>query len=171
MPVLPGCCLYITGCTDHQWKPEFSELVNYSTESCLFWWCQYCLDVAYILQVVLIISGNLSFLNWLTILPSLACFDDASIAWMFSKSTINKVLHIQTEEKEGKAPELKVGKYNFPQFLWFADSSDLIIGYFLQHHPETRRGSVVECLTRNLGVWVRASPEALHWVQDTLSSA
>jgi hypothetical protein len=28
-------------------------------------------------QVVLIISGNLSFLNWLTIVPALACFDDA----------------------------------------------------------------------------------------------
>jgi hypothetical protein len=29
-----------------------------------------------LLQVVLILSGNLSFLNWLTIIPALACFDD-----------------------------------------------------------------------------------------------
>jgi hypothetical protein len=28
------------------------------------------------LQIVLIISGNLSFLNWLTIIPAIACFDD-----------------------------------------------------------------------------------------------
>jgi lipase maturation factor len=28
-------------------------------------------------QVILIISGNLSFLNWLTIVPFLACFDDS----------------------------------------------------------------------------------------------
>ncbi|HEY6170049.1 MAG TPA: lipase maturation factor family protein [Verrucomicrobiae bacterium] len=28
-------------------------------------------------QVVLILSGNLSFLNWLTIVPCLACFDDS----------------------------------------------------------------------------------------------
>jgi hypothetical protein len=28
------------------------------------------------LQIVLIFSGNLSFLNWLTIIPALACFDD-----------------------------------------------------------------------------------------------
>jgi hypothetical protein len=28
------------------------------------------------LQVILILSGNLSFLNWLTIVPILACFDD-----------------------------------------------------------------------------------------------
>lgn len=30
-----------------------------------------------LLQVILILSGNLSFLNWLTIIPALACFDDA----------------------------------------------------------------------------------------------
>jgi Lipase maturation factor len=28
------------------------------------------------LQIILILSGNLSFLNWLTIIPTLACFDD-----------------------------------------------------------------------------------------------
>lgn len=30
-----------------------------------------------LLQLVLILSGNLSFLNWLTIIPALACFDDS----------------------------------------------------------------------------------------------
>lgn len=30
-------------------------------------------------QVLLIVSGNLSFLNWLTIVPALACFDDAFV--------------------------------------------------------------------------------------------
>ncbi len=33
-------------------------------------------SVIVILQIILLISGNLSFLNWLTILPALACFDD-----------------------------------------------------------------------------------------------
>lgn len=32
--------------------------------------------VIILLQIILIFSGNLSFLNWLTILPALACFDD-----------------------------------------------------------------------------------------------
>jgi hypothetical protein len=32
--------------------------------------------VIVLFQVVLIVSGNLSFLNWLTIVPALACFDD-----------------------------------------------------------------------------------------------
>jgi len=31
------------------------------------------------LQVSLILSGNLSFLNWLTIVPALACFDDSAL--------------------------------------------------------------------------------------------
>jgi hypothetical protein len=33
-------------------------------------------SVIVILQITLVLSGNLSFLNWLTILPALACFDD-----------------------------------------------------------------------------------------------
>ena len=33
-------------------------------------------------QVMLIMSGNLSFLNWLTIIPALACFDDTFFAWV-----------------------------------------------------------------------------------------
>jgi Lipase maturation factor len=33
-----------------------------------------------LLQIVLILSGNLSFLNWLTIIPALACFDDAFLS-------------------------------------------------------------------------------------------
>ncbi len=36
-------------------------------------------------QVVLIIAGNLAFLNWLTILPALACIDDRFYACLFSK--------------------------------------------------------------------------------------
>jgi hypothetical protein len=34
-------------------------------------------------QVVLILSGNLSFLNWLTIVPALACFDDSALGRLF----------------------------------------------------------------------------------------
>ena len=32
-------------------------------------------------QTTLILSGNLSFLNWLTIVPALACFDDRALGW------------------------------------------------------------------------------------------
>ena len=36
-------------------------------------------------QLILIASGNLSFLNWLTIVPALACFDDRALRWLFPR--------------------------------------------------------------------------------------
>jgi hypothetical protein len=36
-------------------------------------------------QVMLIASGNLSFLNWLTIVPALACFDDSALLRLLPK--------------------------------------------------------------------------------------
>jgi len=56
-------------------------------------------------QVILIISGNLSFLNWLTILPSLMCFDDKSLAFLFSSSSAkDEVIKIQQLQKAGAGP-------------------------------------------------------------------
>lgn len=52
-------------------------------------------------QVVLILSGNLSFLNWLTIVPSLACFDDATLGPLFPSgpgSLKCRVLQLQRKE-------------------------------------------------------------------------
>jgi hypothetical protein len=42
------------------------------------------------LQVVLILSGNLSFLNWLTIIPALACFDDGFWSRILPHSFVNR---------------------------------------------------------------------------------
>ncbi|XP_061180484.1 lipase maturation factor 1-like [Saccostrea echinata] len=61
-------------------------------------------------QVVLIISGNLSFLNWLTIVPSLACFDDPSLAWMFSSKSGSVRDQVCQLQHKG-TPTLKVGNY------------------------------------------------------------
>jgi hypothetical protein len=35
------------------------------------------------LQIILIIGGNFAFLNWLTIVPALACLDDRFLGWIF----------------------------------------------------------------------------------------
>ena len=51
--------------------------------------------------MILIISGNLSFLNWLTILPSIFCFDDATLSCLFSKATKKKVIDIKRSEQTG----------------------------------------------------------------------
>ncbi|KAK9530738.1 hypothetical protein VZT92_012224 [Zoarces viviparus] len=61
--------------------------------------------VQILFQVVLIASGNLSFLNWLTIVPSLACFDDASLGFLFySRGGAKRaVLEMQDEASAGRA--------------------------------------------------------------------
>ena len=41
-------------------------------------------------QVILIISGNLSFLNYLTIIPFLACFDDTLLRRVLPKSLVKR---------------------------------------------------------------------------------
>jgi hypothetical protein len=38
--------------------------------------------VIILFQITLILGGNLSFLNWLTIVPALACFDDSLLTWL-----------------------------------------------------------------------------------------
>ncbi|XP_036680706.1 lipase maturation factor 1 isoform X3 [Balaenoptera musculus] len=64
-------------------------------------------------QMVLIISGNLSFLNWLTIVPSLACFDDATLGFLFPSRPgclKDQVLRMQEEEARGaRAPRTRAG--------------------------------------------------------------
>jgi hypothetical protein len=42
------------------------------------------------LQLILILSGNLSFLNYLTVIPALACFDDAFWARLLPKTLVRK---------------------------------------------------------------------------------
>ena len=64
-------------------------------------------------QMVIIISGNLSFLNWLTIVPSRACFDDATLGFLFPSGPgclKDQVLRMQEEEARGaRAPRTRGG--------------------------------------------------------------
>ncbi|HEX7601859.1 MAG TPA: lipase maturation factor family protein [Polyangiaceae bacterium] len=43
-------------------------------------------------QLILIVSGNLSFLNWLTIVPALACFDDSALGRFFPRRVRDRKL-------------------------------------------------------------------------------
>ncbi|XP_071976049.1 lipase maturation factor 1 isoform X2 [Engystomops pustulosus] len=64
-------------------------------------------------QVLLILSGNLSFLNWLTIVPSIACFDDASLSFLFSfkdGSAKHQVSKLQ-RMSPGERPTRSCGSY------------------------------------------------------------
>jgi hypothetical protein len=46
--------------------------------------------VIILLQIILIFSGNLSFLNWLTIVPALACFDDGFLSKLLPRSLVRR---------------------------------------------------------------------------------
>ncbi|XP_006146497.2 lipase maturation factor 1 [Tupaia chinensis] len=63
-------------------------------------------------QVVLIVSGNLSFLNWLTMVPCLACFDDAALGRLLPSTPgglKDRVHTIQEEEACGVRPAPRRG--------------------------------------------------------------
>jgi hypothetical protein len=47
-------------------------------------------SVIVLFQITLIISGNLSFLNWITIIPALACFDDGFWARLLPRRLVLK---------------------------------------------------------------------------------
>ena len=49
-------------------------------------------------QVILIVSGNLSFLNWLTIVPALACFDDSLLRRLVPKFLARRAAHAAAAE-------------------------------------------------------------------------
>ncbi len=46
--------------------------------------------VIILFQFTIILSGNLSFLNWLTIIPALACFDDGFLAKLLPETIVRK---------------------------------------------------------------------------------
>eukprot|EP01038_Epipyxis_sp_PR26KG_P014960 gene14960-20125_t len=46
-------------------------------------------------QFILISSGNLSFLNWLTALPAIMCFDDQSLLWLCTNSEKNVMNNLE----------------------------------------------------------------------------
>ncbi|HEY9534581.1 MAG TPA: lipase maturation factor family protein [Mucilaginibacter sp.] len=55
-----------------------------------------------LLQVFIILSGNLSFLNWLTIIPALACFDDGFWAAVLPKKLSAKARAAAQHAEESK---------------------------------------------------------------------
>ena len=58
--------------------------------------------VMILLQFVLILSGNLSFLNWLTIIPALACFDDGFWSRILPKLLVSKAKYAEQHSEKSK---------------------------------------------------------------------
>jgi hypothetical protein len=58
--------------------------------------------VIVLFQFNIIVSGNLSFLNWLTIIPALACFDDSFWSKMLPRRLVNKAKVAADNAEESK---------------------------------------------------------------------
>lgn len=56
-------------------------------------------------QALLVVSGNLSFLNWLTIVPALACLDDAALRRVLPRRLV-ALAEARTTEREPSRPAL-----------------------------------------------------------------
>ncbi|WP_183558903.1 lipase maturation factor family protein [Mucilaginibacter sp. SP1R1] len=59
-------------------------------------------SVMVLFQFAIILSGNLSFLNWLTIIPALACFDDAFWVRLLPKRLVSKAETAAARAEESK---------------------------------------------------------------------
>src|SRR5206468_9490629 len=53
-------------------------------------------------QMVLIISGNLSFLNYVTIIPFLACFDDTLLRWILPSAIVERAERAGQQSKPSR---------------------------------------------------------------------
>ena len=61
--------------------------------------------------MVLILSGNLSFLNWLTIMPSLACLDDCFYQIFFGRRENSKMWTLLKMQYFSARPDSKTASY------------------------------------------------------------
>lgn len=80
-------------------------------------------------QIILICSGNLSFLNWLTILPSLACFDDKFYQVLFFNKEnypLWKLLKIKHDLKNCNS-KLNIEQTKANSGKYFRRATDLLI--------------------------------------------
>ncbi len=59
-------------------------------------------------QVILIVSGNLSFLNWLTIVPILACFDDSLLRRLLPGPLVAEAGRAATQARPSRAGRIAV---------------------------------------------------------------
>ena len=89
-----------------QWFQKLGVLWNHFVEIVVPWfafWPKLARNIAGILmilfQVILIFSGNLSFLNWLTIVPCIACIDDSVWRRVLPKFIVRASERAEAEKK------------------------------------------------------------------------
>jgi hypothetical protein len=92
------------------WFQKFGVLWNFFVELVAPWfafapgvWRHAAGFFLFTFQVFLMFSGNLSFLNWLTIVPILACFDDGLLARLLPKSWVKRAARAAVKAQPSRA--------------------------------------------------------------------
>ena len=84
----------------------FNWLAEVAAPFFVFWpraACHIAGVIIVLFQFNIILSGNLSFLNWLTIVPALACFDDGFLAKLLPSSLVRKAAAANENAEESRA--------------------------------------------------------------------
>jgi hypothetical protein len=98
------------------WFNRFGALFNHLTELVAPWFvfgprparlAAGVLMMAF--QIFLILSGNLSFLNWLTLVPVLACFDDAFLMRLLPGRLVRASLHAEEVARPSRVQQVVAG--------------------------------------------------------------
>ena len=95
------------------WAHRVGVLLNHSAELVAPWFaflpgwaCRGAGLVMLAFQAMLLLSGNLSFLNWLTIVPILACFDDALLRRVLPRRLVARAERAQAAAVASRGQEL-----------------------------------------------------------------
>jgi len=98
-----------------RWMLNAGVLFNYFAELVAPWFAFYPRIVRHLagaimvaFQFTLILGGNLSFLNWLTIVPALACFDDSFWSKLFPRALTNRVIAAAQSAQPNKPMQVAV---------------------------------------------------------------
>jgi hypothetical protein len=95
------------------WAHSGGVLLNHAAELVAPWFvflpgwlCRGAGIVMLCFQGVLLLSGNLSFLNWLTIVPILACFDDALLRRILPRRLVSRAERAAAEATRSRGQEI-----------------------------------------------------------------
>lgn len=101
-----------------QWFQKFGVLWNHFVELIVPWfgfWPGRVRNVAGVLMAsfmgVLIVTGNLSFLNWLTIIPCLACIDDSVWRRVLPGALVARAEQAETQKTRSRFPLVAGGLF------------------------------------------------------------
>src|SRR5207244_1118812 len=105
----PGLLAFSLARVSPHWVLKFETAWNHFVELVVPWFSfgpRLARHIAGVLlvtfQIFLIISGNLSFLNYLTIIPFLACFDDSFLRHFLPRAIVRRAEHAAQQSQPSR---------------------------------------------------------------------